>query len=64
MLWRILEWEKVRDRAELQALRTRQLQGLDEDLEEVRLRKQRKRTESKEYFDQTQQIRSTEIKGI
>lgn len=60
--WRILEWERIRDRAELLALRARQLQGRDEDLEEVRLLKQRKRMESKEYFDQTEQIRSTEIK--
>jgi hypothetical protein len=35
--WRILEWEKIKnqDRAELLALRTRQLLGRDEDLEEV-----------------------------
>ena len=35
--WRILEWEKVKnqDRAELLALRIRQLLGWDEDLEEV-----------------------------
>jgi hypothetical protein len=33
--WRILEWAKVRDRTELLALRTRQLLGRDEDLEEV-----------------------------
>jgi hypothetical protein len=60
--WRVLEWEKVWNRAELLALRARQLQGRDEDFEEVRLRKQRKRMESKEYFDQTQQIRQAEIK--
>src|SRR3979490_1624200 len=39
--WCILEWEKVRDRAELLALCARQLIGRDEDLEEVHLRKQR-----------------------
>jgi hypothetical protein len=60
--WRILEWEKVRDRAELLALRTRQLMGRDEDLEEVRLRKQRKRMEGKDSFDRTHQIHHTEIK--
>src|SRR5271156_2276166 len=60
--WRILEWEKVRDRAELLALRTRQLMGRDEDLEEVRLRKQRKRMEGKDSFDRTHQIRHIEIK--
>jgi hypothetical protein len=49
--WRILEWDKVRNRAELLALRSRQLMGRDEDLEEVRLRKQRKRMEGKESFD-------------
>jgi hypothetical protein len=60
--WRILEWEKVQDRAELLALRTRQLMGQDEDLEEVRLQKQRKRMEGKEAFDRTRQIRSIELK--
>ena len=60
--WRILDWDKVRTRAELLALRTRQLQGRDEDLDEVRLRKQRKRIEGKESFDQSHQIRQTEIK--
>mgnify|MGYP003623026401 CR=1 FL=1 len=33
----------------------------DEDLEEVRLRKQRKRMEGKEAFDRTRQICHTEI---
>src|SRR3981081_3424702 len=36
--WRILEWEKVKDRAELLVLRSRQPQGRDEDLEEEQLR--------------------------
>ena len=36
--------------------------GRDEDLEEVQLRKQRKRMEGKEAFDRTRQIRSIEIK--
>jgi hypothetical protein len=44
------------------ALRTRQLQGQDEDLDKVRLRKQRKRIEGKESFDQSYQIRQAEIK--
>jgi hypothetical protein len=57
-----LDWDKVRTRAELLALRTRQLQGRDEDLEEVRLQKQRKRMEGKESFDQSRQIRQSEIK--
>jgi hypothetical protein len=60
--WRIQEWDKIRDRAGLLALRTRQLLGWDEDLEEVRLRKQRKRMEGKEAFDRTHQIRQEEIK--
>jgi len=44
------------------AVRTRQLQGRDEDLNEVRLQKQRKRIEGKESFDQSRQIRQAEIK--
>jgi hypothetical protein len=38
------------------------LQGRDEDLNEVRLRKQRKHIEGKESFDQSRQIRQAEIK--
>ena len=49
----MLEWEKVTGQVELLALRTRQLMGWDEDLEEVRLQKQRKRMEGKESFDRT-----------
>jgi hypothetical protein len=60
--WHILDWDKVRTRAELLALRTRQLQGRGEDLDEVRLRKQRKRMEGKESFDRSRQIRQAEIK--
>jgi hypothetical protein len=44
------------------ALRTRQLQGRDEDLDEVRLRKQRKRIKGKESFNQSCQICQAEIK--
>jgi hypothetical protein len=44
------------------ALYTRQLQGRDEDLDKVRLRKQRKRIEGKESFDRSYQIRQAEIK--
>ena len=60
--WRILDWDKVRTRAELLALRTRQLRCRDEDLDEVRLRKQRKRIEGKESFNQSRQIWQAEIK--
>jgi hypothetical protein len=43
------------------ALRTRQLRYKDEDLDKVRLQKQRKRIEGKESFNQSRQIRQTEI---
>jgi hypothetical protein len=36
--------------------------GRDEDLEEVQLRKQRKRMEGKDSFNRTRQIRQIEIK--
>jgi hypothetical protein len=62
--WQILDWERIRDGAELLALRTRQLQGQDEDLEEVRLRKQRKRMEGKVSFKRTPQIRQRLRKEI
>jgi hypothetical protein len=39
--WRVLEWEKVWSRADLLALRARQLRARDEDIEEATLRKQK-----------------------
>jgi hypothetical protein len=43
-------------------LRTRQQEGRDEDLEEVRLRKQRKQIEGKEFFDRARQIQQAGVK--
>jgi hypothetical protein len=43
------------------ALCTRQLRCRDEDLDKVRLQKQRKRIEGKESFNQSRQIWQTEI---
>src|SRR5580700_10947800 len=59
--WRILDWEKVGDRASLLATRAQQLRLRDEDMEEVALRKRRKRIEGKEVFDNSKQIRRSEI---
>jgi hypothetical protein len=60
--WRVLDWESVKSRADLIAVRARQLELRDEDLEEVMLRKRRKRMEGKEAFDSSRRIRATEIK--
>jgi hypothetical protein len=50
-MWRVLDWEEVSNRASLLATRAQQLRIRDEDIEEVALRKQRKRFEGKEAFD-------------
>jgi hypothetical protein len=59
--WRILDWASVTDRASLLATRARQLQLRNEDIEELALRKQRKRAAAKETFDSTKQLRKAPI---
>jgi hypothetical protein len=60
--WRVLDWENVKSRADLIAVRARQLELRDKDLEEVMLHKRRRRMEGKEAFDSSRRIRATEIK--
>ena len=60
--WRTLGWDEVHDRSKLLELRARQIEMRDEDLEESRLKKNRRRTEGQEYFDATHQIRKSPIK--
>jgi hypothetical protein len=55
--WRTLEWSKARDREELLALRARQFEIRDQDLEEAVLRKKRVRQEGKEAFDKRHNIK-------
>jgi hypothetical protein len=61
-VWRLLDWNKARTGEDLLALRARQLQLRDEDMEEIVLRKQRFREEGKEAFDQRHRLRLKEIK--
>jgi hypothetical protein len=60
--WRVLDWEKVSSRAELLATRAQQLRFRDEDMEELVLKKRRKRSEGKKAaFDSSKRIRRSEI---
>ena len=59
--WRVLDWDNVKTRSDLIAVRAQQLRIRDEDMEEVVLRKRRKRMEGKERFDNSRQLRQTEI---
>jgi hypothetical protein len=59
--WRVLDWEKVSDRVGLLATRAQQLSFRDEDMEELVLRKRRKRSEGKKAFDGSKQLRQSEI---
>jgi hypothetical protein len=61
--WRTLGWDEVHDRSTLLQLRTRQLEMRDEDIEESRLRKNRRRAEGKAYFDAIHQIRRKPIQA-
>ena len=59
--WRILPWNEVRDTSDLIAMRARQIQRRDEDLEEAALFLQRMREQGKEIFDETKSIREHPI---
>jgi hypothetical protein len=59
--WRVLNWEDMTDRASLLATRAQQLQLRDEDIEEVVLRKRRKRSEGKDAFDSSNRLRQSGI---
>ena len=49
--FRVMDWEKVRTRAELLALRAQALQDMSVRVEEGKLRQERLRAQQKEYFD-------------
>ena len=57
--WRTLDWGRVKygDTAELLALRARQIEMREEDVEEARHRKNRRRREGQEDFDRRHNIR-------
>ena len=59
--WRILPWNEVHSTCELLAMRARQLQRRDEDLEEAVLHLQRMRLEEKERHDEKNRIQDTEL---
>ena len=59
--WRILPWSEVHSTADLLAMRARQLQRRDEDLEEATLHLQRMRLEGKERHDLKYGIREEEL---
>ena len=59
--WRILPWSEVHSTADLLAMRARQLQRRDEDLEEATLHLQRMRLEGKERHDLKHGIREEEL---
>ena len=59
--WRILPWEDVHTTRDLLAIRARQLQRRDEDLEEAVHQLQRMRQERKERHDEKHGIRQEEL---
>jgi reverse transcriptase-like protein/integrase-like protein len=59
--WRTLPWETVEDRSSLIAMRARQLEMRDADIEESILRKQRYRKNSQAYFDDNHRLRKSPI---
>jgi len=60
--WRLLDWNNVKNRSDLLALRARQLELRNDDMAEIVLRKRRLREMGKELFDRTHQIRQGDIK--
>jgi hypothetical protein len=59
--WNVLPWEEVRDTADLLAVRARQLERREEDLEEARLHLQRVRESNKDYFDENHRLRAEDF---
>ena len=59
--WNVLEWDQVRDEANLVVMRARALQRREEDLDEARLFLRRMRERNKEYFDGRRVIRREEL---
>ena len=56
--WRVLPWDEVHDTKDLLALRARQIQRRDEDLEEAVAHLERRRMAGKEDFDDRHRIRA------
>ena len=59
--WRILPWGDIHTTSDLLAMRARQLQRRDQDLEEAVLHLQRMRLEGKERHDEKHGIRNEEL---
>jgi hypothetical protein len=59
--WRVLPWDTVRTTADLLAMRARQLQRRDEDMEEARDLVRRMREQGKENFDALHNTKDKEI---
>jgi hypothetical protein len=54
--WQTLPWNIVRSRSDLLAMRARQIERRDADLEEAKLHLQRMRIQNKELYDETKQL--------
>ena len=54
--WQTLPWNTVRTRADLIAMRARQIERRDQDIEEAIAHLRRMRLQGKEYFDRTKNI--------
>ena len=61
-VWRLLDFNNIKSRGELLALRARQLEMRDEDIEEIVLRKRRYREAGKAAFDTRHHLRLQPIK--
>lgn len=61
--WRILPWDRIETTADLLAIRGRQLQRWDTDIEEAAHHLQRMRQQGQELFDDTHRLRTDELKA-
>ncbi|KAJ5747177.1 uncharacterized protein N7511_000772 [Penicillium nucicola] len=60
--WSTLPWETVRDRSDLIAMRTRQIERREKDIEEAVLRMNRLKENNASYFDDHRRTRQTPLK--
>jgi hypothetical protein len=59
--WKIFPWNSIQTTADLLALRTRQLQRRDENIEKTRFHLQRMKKEEKDLWDKDHQMRPITI---
>lgn len=62
LTWKVLSWTEIRGRGEFIAMRARQIQKRDKNLQKAALLKQQSREHGKKAFDKKKRLRSKKLK--